>query len=416
MFTRGVPLLNPDGSVREWVGTASDIHDRKSADERLRESEERYRALVEASTAMVWSAGPEGEFPKVAYSSTIAEYAFDPEGWRTIIHPDDIAHASEAWEKALASGEPLDVVERKLTKQGDYRWTHVRANPIRNADGSIREWIGAVTDIHERVMSRKALVASEERYRLAASATTDAIWDLDLVTCAMIWGEALETLFGYTPDGRTTSVEWWRERIHPQDRARVARLLEHLISSGEERAECEYRVYKADGNEATVFDRFFLLRDDAGKATRIVGAIQDITERRRAQKALEASEERLRLALQAGRMVAWERSLDSDFVMRSENAWSLLGLGSSDTEEFRRLIHPEDRAKVEELLDDFEIGQSETIEVRYLTPDQRQIWLGHQGRKDVGRTRRSALPSTSPTASLRRVRSGRRPITMRSPG
>ena len=213
-------------------------------------------------------------------------------GWRTIIHPDDIAHASEAWEKALASGEPLDVVERKLTKQGDYRWTHVRANPIRNADGSIREWIGAVTDIHERVMSRKALVASEERYRLAASATTDAIWDLDLVTCAMIWGEALETLFGYTPDGRTTSVEWWRERIHPQDRARVARLLEHLISSGEERAECEYRVYKADGNEATVFDRFFLLRDDAGKATRIVGAIQDITERRRAQKALEASEER----------------------------------------------------------------------------------------------------------------------------
>ena len=80
-------------------------------------------------------------------------------------------------------------------------------------------------------------------------------------------------------------------------------------------------------------------------------------------------------------MVAWERSLDSDFVMRSENAWSLLGLGSSDTEEFRRLIHPEDRAKVEELLDDFEIGQSETIEVRYLTPDQRQIWLGIRAEK-----------------------------------
>lgn len=381
MFTRGVPLLNPDGSVREWVGTASDIHDRKSADQRLRESEERYRALVEASTAMVWSAGPEGEFPKVAYSSTIAEYEFDPEGWRTIIHPDDIAHAAEAWQKALASGEPLDVVERKLTKQGDYCWTHVRANPIRNADGSIREWIGAVTDIHERVMSRKALVENEERYRLAARATTDAIWDLDLVTCAMIWGEALETLFGYTPDGRTTSVEWWRDRIHPQDRARVARLLEHLISSGDGRAECEYRVIKADGGEATVFDRFFVQRDDSGKATRIVGAIQDITERRRAQAALEAGEERLRLALQAGRMVAWERSLDSNFVTRSENSWSLLGLGSSDTEEFRRRIHPEDRAKVEGLLDGFEIGQSETIEVRYLTPDQRQIWLGIRAEK-----------------------------------
>lgn len=381
MFTRGIPLLNPDGSVREWVGTASDIHDRKLADQRLRESEERYRALVEASTAMVWSAGPEGQFPKVAYSSTIAEYEFDPEGWRTIIHPDDIAHAAKAWEKALATGEPLDVVERKLTKQGDYRWTHVRANPIRNADSSIREWIGAVTDIHERVMSRKALVDSEERYRLAARATTDAIWDLDLVTCAMVWGEALETLFGYTPDNRTTSMEWWRRRIHPQDRARVARNFENFIASDQERTECEYRVIKADGSEATVFDRFFLLRDETGKAARIVGAIQDITDRRRAQAALEASEERLRLALQAGRMVAWERSLDSNFVMRSENSWSLLGLGSSDTDEFRRRIHPEDRPKVEGLLEGFETGQSETIEVRYLTPDQRQIWLGIRAEK-----------------------------------
>lgn len=376
MFTRAIPLLDESGMVREWVGTATDIHDRRLADQRLRESEERYRALIEASTAMVWAAGPNGEFPQVAYSSSIAEYAFDPQGWKTIIHPDDLDKSTAAWDEALATGKPLDVVERKLTKTGDYRWTHVRANPVRNDDGSIREWIGAVTDIHERVMSRKALAASEERYRLAARATTDAIWDLDLTTDEIVWGEAVETLFGHAPPKGRSSLAWWREKIHPDDRHVVADRFARFLAGGEERWDCEYRVIRADGSTATVFDRFFVLRDEQGVAVRLVGAIQDISERERAQTALQASETRLRLALQAGRMVAWERNLADDFVMRSENADTLLGLGSGDTTEFRARVHPDDLEKVENLFDGFETGHSETIEVRYTTPDERQIWLG----------------------------------------
>lgn len=376
MFARAIPLLDEAGAVREWVGTVTDIHDRRITDQRLRESEERYRALIEASTAMVWAAGPNGEFPQVAYSSSIAEYAFDPQGWKTIIHPDDLETSCAAWDAALASGTPLDVVERKLTKAGDYRWTHVRANPVHNEDGTIREWIGAVTDIHERVMSRKALAASEERYRLAAGATTDAIWDLDLVTGEIIWGEAIETLFGYAPPEGRSSLNWWREKIHPCDRDRIAEQFACFIAGNAPRWECEYRVIRADSSIATVFDRFFALRDENGDAVRLVGAIQDISERQRAEAALRASETRLRLALQAGRMVAWERDLDDNFVTRSENAQDLLGVGSSDTDDFRRRVHPDDRAKVVGLLEGFETGQSETIEVRYTTSDNRRIWLG----------------------------------------
>ena len=376
MFTRAIPLLDEAGRVREWVGTATDIHDRKLADQRLRESEERYRALVEASTAMVWAAGPNGEFPQVAYSSSIAEYALEPTAWRSIIHPDDIEASASAWEKALASGKPLDVIERKLTKNGDYRWTHVRANPVRNEDGSIREWIGAVADIHEQVMSRKALTASEERYRLAARATSDAIWDLDLTTGEMVWGEAIETLLGHAPPEGRASLSWWHEQIHPDDRARIKDQFACFIAGAEARWDCEYRVTRADGSVATVFDRSFAQRDESGVAIRLVGAIQDISERQRAQMALQASEARLRLALQAGRMVAWERDLDDDFVTRSENAQELLGLGCSDTFEFRKGVHPDDLPKVAGLFEGFETGQSETIEVRYTTPDGRRIWLG----------------------------------------
>lgn len=376
LFSRAVPLLDAKGNVREWVGTATDIHDRKLADQRVRESEERYRALIEASTAMVWAAGPNGEFPKIAYSSSIAEYELEPEAWQTIIHPDDLVQSTAAWEAALAARTPLDVVERKLTKAGDYRWTHVRANPVFNEDGSVREWIGAVTDIHERVMSRKALTASEERYRLAARATSDAIWDLDLATGEMVWGEAIETLLGRAPPHGRCSIDWWREQIHPDDRLRIREQFASFIAGTQARWDCEYRVIRADGSVATVFDRSFAQRDEQGIAVRLVGAIQDISERQRAQAALQASETRLRLALQAGRMVAWERDLDDDFVTRSENAQDLLGLGCSDTDDFRQRVHPDDLPKVVGLFDGYETGQSETIEVRYRTPDDRRIWLG----------------------------------------
>jgi diguanylate cyclase (GGDEF)-like protein/PAS domain S-box-containing protein len=376
VFARAIPMLDEAGRVREWVGTATDIHEQKLADQRVRESEERYRALVEASTAMVWASGPRGEFPKVAYSSSIAEYELEPTAWRSIIHPDDLEASAAAWEAALATGTPLDVVERKLTKSGDYRWTNVRANPVRNEDGTIREWIGAVTDIHERVMSRKALTESEERYRLAARATSDVIWDLDLATDEMVWGEAIETLLGQAPAQGRSSLDWWREQIHPDDRLRIRNQFSSFIAGEEARWDCEYRVIRADGSIATVFDRSFAQRDENGVAIRLVGAIQDISERQRAQTALRASETRLRLALQAGRMVAWERDLDCNFVTRSDNAQDLLGLGCSDTNDFRSRVHPDDLHKVTTLFDGFETGQSETVEVRYTTPDGRRIWLG----------------------------------------
>jgi PAS domain S-box-containing protein len=136
-----------------------------------------------------------------------------------------------------------------------------------------------------------------ERYRLAARATSDAIWDWDLAADRILWNEALTTLFGHADTGTTGA--WWKDRIHPDDRERVVTSIEAVIAGGEEHWSAEYRFLRADGSEAYIFDRGFVIRDEQGQAVRMIGAMLDLSERRRAEAALRASEEFTRRILES---------------------------------------------------------------------------------------------------------------------
>jgi PAS domain S-box-containing protein len=143
----------------------------------------------------------------------------------------------------------------------------------------------------ERMRAEQALRTSEQRYRLAARATNDVIWDWDIVNQRLEWNECAQTLFGYTADDVGAYPLWWDEHLHPDDRARASAGVLAVLESGGQSWSGEYRFRRADQSYAHILDRGYVMRDQQGVPIRMIGAMQDITERTRAEQALRASEE-----------------------------------------------------------------------------------------------------------------------------
>ncbi len=169
----------------------------------------------------------------------------------------------------------------------------------------------------------RVLEETQERYRLAAKATNDAIWDWDLTDNLVLWNDALEQAYGHAPASIESTGNWWITHIHPQDRARVEASI-HAVIDGEGSAWTdEYRFLRGDGSYAEVLDRGHVIRNAEGQALRMIGAMLDLSQRRKAQAALQKSEERFRTILETSEMAfaivqvkydADDRPIDYRFV------------------------------------------------------------------------------------------------------
>ncbi len=138
----------------------------------------------------------------------------------------------------------------------------------------------------ERRKRREAEVRlreSEERFALVARATNDALWDWDLRTHTLWWSEALETQFGYQRNRIEPDLSSWTNRIHPEDLAHTKASIMQAVEGTAQTWTAEYRFRRANGTYADVFDRGYIIRDHTGRARRMLGSMQDITSRKRAE-------------------------------------------------------------------------------------------------------------------------------------
>ena len=133
----------------------------------------------------------------------------------------------------------------------------------------------------------RALQESEERYRLLNLATNDAVWDWDLTANTLWWNESVQRLFGYAAAEVTNKLSWWLERVHPDDRERVHLSLQLAADTGAQGWSEDYRFRRKNGTYSDIQDRGYVMRDASGKTVRMIGAMQDISERRQAQKEIE---------------------------------------------------------------------------------------------------------------------------------
>ena len=131
---------------------------------------------------------------------------------------------------------------------------------------------------------------SNEKYDIVAKATSDTIWDWKMQENTLSWNKGIENVFGYTEEQVENNSDWWFDKIHPEDSIKMSVKLYSFIEQQTKNWQDQYRFRCADNTYKYVLDRGFLLKDDNGKAIRMIGAIQDITKQKEEEQRLKLLE------------------------------------------------------------------------------------------------------------------------------
>lgn len=280
-----VPCLDQ----KVYFATGQDITVRKQYEDQLRESQERFELIGAATKEAIWDWDLRSDrlWRNEAYLQSFGandESQSIIEWWRQRIHPDDRQRIFDAMPSASQEGFQQWALEYRLRRlDGTYAHIFDRGFVISDSQGQPARMVGSLMDVSALKAAEAKLRESDERFRLAARATRDAIWDWDLRKDQVWRSEGFQTLFGYQAHEIHGGFDWWLERIHEDDRQRVMADLPPGNSMARQFT-LEYRFRRADGTFADVFDRGFVMFDDDGQPARMIGTIMDISERRRAEE------------------------------------------------------------------------------------------------------------------------------------
>ena len=388
----------PNGGV---VRTFADITARKTAEEdrkvaevRLRESEQRYRlaALATSDAVYDWDFQTDhlqwGESLKGVFDYDTAQAPGTGRLWLESLHPEDRPSIEDEIRRFVAgqTGERWEGEYRWRTGTGDYAFVRDRGYLVRDQSGQPIKMVGALQDLTQARRAGEALRTSEERLRLALTATGLGIWDLDFTSGHRELSSEVRRILG-VHEGAPLDGKDFLSLVHPDDRAQIETVFYPAVSSRVPSISVTFRIIRAEDSEmrwVEVGGR--TLYDAEQRPVRMLGTFQDITPRKMAEDAVRIGGERLRLALHASNMVAWDLDLATKHVDRSDNSLDLLGLGSGPASEFMERVHPDDRHKVDALRLAAIADGTHSAEVRYRAPDGRPTWLALRAeRKDTTR-------------------------------
>ena len=172
------------------------------------------------------------------------------------------SRTNKAWSeyhRARDTGQEVHFTEHYIGEGYDY---YLEVDGYPTEEGGLAIFF---RDVSSRIRSELARQQSEQRYALAARVTSNAIWQWDLATNVLEWGEGFSTVFGYPSTGEAHGGAEWESLIHPDDRSRVVLGIEHVLNGndGALRWEDSYRFRRADGSWAAVVDRAYITRDVA---------------------------------------------------------------------------------------------------------------------------------------------------------
>ncbi|MGF2412059.1 PAS domain-containing sensor histidine kinase [Ferruginibacter sp.] len=195
------------------------------------------------------------------------------------------ANALNGFYKVLNNELPIFEMEYPCHSPNEQRWFLLRITKF--ADDSPKVVMMHI-DITARVKAGTIMHETLERYDILTKATSDTIWDWDIIKNKITYNNVITDMFGYKTSSIENLVEWWKKSIHPDDLPIVSESLEKVFNNKLHNFQLEYRFKCEDGSYKDVFDRAFVIFDNNDKPIRMIGAMQDITDRKRTENEFKA--------------------------------------------------------------------------------------------------------------------------------
>jgi PAS domain S-box-containing protein len=381
----GMPRFGAGGEFIGYIGSCVDITDRKRGEAQLLESEERFRTLADNISQFAWMADAAGWlfwYNQRWYDYTGTTFEdMQGWGWQKVHHPDYIDHVLEKWRSAHTTGEPWEDTFPLRGRDGTYRWFLSRAMPIRDGEGKVVRWFGTNTDITELREAEAALRKSEERYRHLYESIDEGFCIIEVLFDER--KKAVDYVFlEINPSfERQTGIRDAQGRrmrdIAPQHESHWFDLYGTIALTGESKR------FEYPAVELQRWYEGYAYRVGEGHERKVGILFNDITERKQAEEKLRENEKRLRLALEAGQMGAWDVDLLTGLVTWDAKQFELFGLGPrqqpATMDQFYAMVHSDDVPSLTDAVARAETIGSFSHEFRIVRADGTVRWIAASG-------------------------------------
>ncbi|RHX83090.1 PAS domain-containing protein [Leptospira stimsonii] len=385
--------------LRNFAEIIINALERKRVEDELKLERDLLSSITENSATSITVLNTEG---KILYANKSSEYVLgikntditsrsynSPQWEARSLDGTEWKEEDQPFTQVLKSGAPVyDIRHAIVTENKEIKYLSVNGSPVKNEIGVIQSLVFLVTDITENVLKERALKASEERYRTVAEQTGSIVYDYDISSGNVTWAGAVFSLTGFKlEEFQFFNIDKWIEFIHPKDLDRVLREMEESMAK-HTKFRSIYQFKTKQDQYILVEDRGVFLYDKNNQPFRMMGAMIDIAEKKKAEEMLKDSEERLRLALNAANMGNWSWDIKEDRITWSEKAFQIFRTQPSEFKANLRglyqLTHPEDKPLLERTIQNLLAGKNPGddyyFQHRLLLPNEELAWIEAKGK------------------------------------
>lgn len=299
------------------------------------------------------------------------------DGFALCVHEDDREFAIETVRKSLIDHQPFLYQCRILNEEGAIKKIFVQGKVIVDENGNVVNMFGIVQDITQQVEREKQLIQTTERFHNLSKATDDSIWDWNLLTDEVWWNDNFYNVFGYDPSKGTPSLGEWILKIHPDDRNKIITKLKGIKTSTADSWRDEFRYFKKDGTIGIALNRAYIIRDEERKPIRVIGAIHDITERRKAIQQIADSEKRYRQIVETAEEGIWLVDENNCTVFVNKKLCQMLEYSVDEIigRQEGDFKHESEKKDFAEQMHKRSKGLREQYESSYITKSGKRLWV-----------------------------------------